>query len=339
MKKLTFIAALAISGTQLLAQSTVTNGLVAAYKFNNSIVDSSGNGHDATATGGTLFVADRFGCPNRAFVFSNGARILNVDPSTQFDIGYGDYSASFWAKYVPNASDIIPFLINDSNSGYEWFQFQNYGLGNAMAFAVKSGNDASQTPAIKQGGIKDGQWHHYVGVRRNVTHLDLYFDGALVATADNNAITSIDSYSPGMRPIEIGSAVGSNRYNDGSLDDLYFYNRALTPADIQKLFTESQACAAVVATDKVTAAAGSFRLAPNPTANGVCRIIAAQDYRDLTVSLTDLTGKVLRAQQVASIGAQQSIDLPLQGIAAGSYYVSLRTAEGVQTQQLVVMEN
>ena len=336
------IAGLAVVFTaQISNAQTLSNGLVAKYVFNGNAADSSGQGNNGQKFGAATYVADRFGCANRAINFDGiNAAGVNIPVSPSFSIANSDYSMSFWVKYQPTARGVYPVIIYNGNTIYEWFQMQGWGTANEIVFGGKSGTEESSSIIYSGINIKDGTWHHIVGIRKNINQLSLYIDATLVASGVFSDLHSIDTYD-NSNPnyfVLLGYQYGGY-YNDGSLDDLYFYNRALTPADVQALFTETQACAAVVATSNATAAAGSFRLAPNPTANGVCRIIAAQDYRDLTVSLTDLTGKVLRTQQVASIAAQQSIELPLQGIAAGSYYVSLRTAEGIQTQQLIVMEN
>jgi hypothetical protein len=71
-RSLTLLTALlATLLTNAIAQSFITNGLVAYYPFNGNANDASGNGNNATTVQATLS-ADRFGIANSAYSFNGG---------------------------------------------------------------------------------------------------------------------------------------------------------------------------------------------------------------------------------------------------------------------------
>jgi hypothetical protein len=92
--------------------------------------------------------------------------------------------------------------------------------------------------------LRDGQWHHVVGVRDSVAKTaQLYVDGALAASApltdaQNGPMTNTDGE---VDPIVIGAGiVGSNGAlsNElvGAIDEVSYYNAALTAAQIMAIY-------------------------------------------------------------------------------------------------------
>jgi hypothetical protein len=84
----------------------------------------------------------------------------------------------------------------------------------------------------------DNTWHHFaVSIATNAV-ITTYIDGAF-AMSNNiaNALgISNGQFFLGRDPIDNYGGFGQGRYN-GLIDDIAFYNRALTPQEIQNLFT------------------------------------------------------------------------------------------------------
>jgi len=89
---------------------------------------------------------------------------------------------------------------------------------------------------VRYNPILDSEWHFIVGVRDDVHQTKLYVDGTLVDTNVNPELGYVQTYSPSS-PIFIGydNSYG-DRYNDGDMDELRVYNRALSPEEVEALY-------------------------------------------------------------------------------------------------------
>ncbi len=90
----------------------------------------------------------------------------------------------------------------------------------------------SGTPAGTAVIAADG-WHHivceYTVSGANVTQ-NLYIDGAL------RAISTNAQTDPGIDTLSIGVRTGTTDYYNGSIDEVRIYNRALSAAEVNKLY-------------------------------------------------------------------------------------------------------
>jgi hypothetical protein len=107
-----------------------------------------------------------------------------------------------------------------------------------ICFGMKSGTNQSQTFPCYE-GIRDGDWHHVVGVRSSTTTVDLYVDGALVNTITNDNLGEVQTEGGSSSFAYVGHTPAyESPYGDGDIDDLRMYDRALTKSEIQDLFAE-----------------------------------------------------------------------------------------------------
>jgi hypothetical protein len=86
------------SNIEFLKTSDI-GGLVALYKFNGNINDSSTNGYDLTFTSfrdsyPPIFTEDRYGNPNKAVFISDDTRVKFEN----FLVLDGNFTVSFWAR-------------------------------------------------------------------------------------------------------------------------------------------------------------------------------------------------------------------------------------------------
>jgi hypothetical protein len=83
----------------------------------------------------------------------------------------------------------------------------------------------------------DNQWHHYI-VLFSDNNLQLYVDGTLVAeTPFSGTLNSTSQlFTIGAYSFDPSSFISNNHWN-GQIDDLSAWNRALTPEEVQELYT------------------------------------------------------------------------------------------------------
>jgi hypothetical protein len=249
----------AVLGGALTARADIATGLVAYYNFEGmaglageTVADQSGHGHDGvcrqdqntlraptivpgpSGLGSALSFDGNFyvQIPNAADFNVTGSvtvaawvavDALNQDWETVFC--RGDWS---WRLHRNSATDFISFHMNGLTGGY----------------GADGGTTDIRAPK---------RWLHLVGTYQNGGGAALYINGVLEAT--NSAVSGLIN-TVGSDPVTIGAQIDSGtlrRQWVGQIDEVRFYNRALTPADVTQLYHF---------------ASGSFNNTPTVTATG-----------------------------------------------------------------------
>lgn len=241
---------------QLLQQVSAAN-LVGYWTFTGNAKDSSGNGHDgalktgwvgASATtavdGATLpvAVADRFGRANHAYYFNNGATV-QVPHSADFNAQ--SFTILIWVKRDGTNANNYMFSFNRWD-GYK-FQLQS---GNLPFLTVQTTTGYHD---VDDGGVSvDGPnvWAH-VAVTFSPGTEKFYINGRLIKTV---VVTGTPVAVPSTVDLAIGNELPKSLYNltdtndphyfwgadffIGALDDIRFYNTALTDAQVLSIYTD-----------------------------------------------------------------------------------------------------
>jgi hypothetical protein len=188
-------------------------GLEAWFKFSSNYNDATGKatgiGEDAAS-----FITDRKGTPNAAVHVdgSGGVRLNNI-----FLKGKAA-SISVWiAKEDMNINTITYFLVGGS------FGFLQYN---------EQINGAVSHPATNsvEADCPDLGWHHYV-LSFDGNDIRYYKDGILAGVTNHPG-----GYGDGKKDFTAGYS--SNNYWKGNLDDIRFYSRVLTDAEVLQLSKE-----------------------------------------------------------------------------------------------------
>ncbi len=236
--------------------------LIAYWKFNGNANDSSGNGHNGTVTIGNVFfgagtpslTADRFGNANKAYHFDKGGNI-EVPFATAFNPQ--QMSVSLWARQDTAGRTVNPancYMISLNRWNGWKFQTQPY----LPFFTVHAFESAATPPdttyydrddagtAITPGAT----WYHLV-VTFKPGEEDFYINGALVKSWTNVPGTPITLTTPPN--LSIGSDLPTSAYSTdvnnadyvnyggfwtGDLDDVMFYNIALTGPQVQSIYND-----------------------------------------------------------------------------------------------------
>lgn len=206
-------------------------GLVGYWKFDSesgaTAVDSSENGNDGTIHGAN-WTDGRFGSALR---FDGEDDYVNVTGSS---VTEGDFTVSLWARVPSNASGSVPaavsmgvpsvwnnelFILYAGDGGVDngvrvWWE------GNALTWDEN---------------LADGQWHHLVLVKEG-RMLRLFAEGELVADGTTNGNTWTSTFSGIGAANKNGSITQAY---EGRLDEVRFYDRALTRAEVEAVFNRS----------------------------------------------------------------------------------------------------
>jgi hypothetical protein len=202
-----------------------TNGLVGWWPFDGNTIDESINTNDGTVNGATL-TTDRFGNPNKAYNF-NGFSDYIIIQNTLLSSTTSSLTISLWYK----TTDLDANFISDRYTGSNYLKYF-VGISEGQ---IVSGNYSSSCNNPVLTNVLNNNWSNLVIVKNLSLNLNLiYLNGLLV-----NSSSSV-CYHGSNNPTQIGRWGGGNEaYYSGKLDDIGFWNRALTETEITALFTSS----------------------------------------------------------------------------------------------------
>jgi hypothetical protein len=217
------------------SSSSYPAGIVAEYLFNGNANDSSGNGLNGTVNGAVL-TNDRFGNANSAYYFNGSTSYIQIPLNSAFI--QSNFTVFGWILANNTNNPYCTVLDSTYNGNTAFAIFMNgagYGSssGELSAFLGNHSRDNNffLEPTNK---IQLGSWTSFAYTRSGNT-ANLYINGNLVQST-NDILESIT-----FTNMTIGDCFesGTTANFAGTIDDLYFYNYALTSAQIYSLTTNS----------------------------------------------------------------------------------------------------
>ena len=232
--------------------------LIGFWKFNGNTGDSSGKGNHGVATAGHAYygagvpvlTADRFGRANSAYRFDKGA---NIDVPYSTSLNPQQMTISLWAKKSLGSpartinTDTYTMVAMNRWNGYK-FQLQS---GNLTFFTVKG--DATTIYDRDNAGVAltNDVWYHVV-VTFKPGNMSFYINGDLVKEWTNTTLGAFTLTTP--IDFTIGQDLPTNKYLTvdgdfqvawggywtGDMDDVMFYNIALTAPQIKSIFNNQK---------------------------------------------------------------------------------------------------
>ena len=192
----------------------ITNGLVAGYEFNGNANDVSGNGNDGVVNGAAL-ATDRNGALSSAYSFNGTSNVVVSNP-----VGLQTTNTiSLWIKLDTIGPGTYHYPIDLGALNNNWIEVLPTGV-------FRTGN--SQASALDTGQLEVDQWYM----------LTRTFDGSTLTAYINGQMSGFMPQLPNdPTRITIGSS-GNGLYGHiGSVDDVYIYDRALSPTEVQTLYS------------------------------------------------------------------------------------------------------
>lgn len=228
-----FIIPIGIS--QDLPSYVPTDGLVAFYPFNGNANDVSGNGNHGTVNGATL-TTDRYNNADNAYVFDNS----NIEIPHQFySNGWNDYTITLWfltSDKTVSSQAILNTIPHDGeglnfNHPHHINVFSHYKSSdlNIDNWDIWSGNEFSIN-------VENNIWYMISIVKHNDEY-KYYINNQLISTSIN-ALSAQNQ----LTGFTIGSITQENNNQEnllGKLDDIGFWNKALSQEEMQNLYTSS----------------------------------------------------------------------------------------------------
>lgn len=214
------------------------NGLLAYYTFDGNANDESGNNHNATGINTVSATTDRNGVPNSAYQF-NGTGTIAVDENIDdFRFNNQSLTISTWVTLADNNNDYEGYVsIGNAGLGIDLYKRRSGLPDGNIAYLHRVGSNLNIANSILPGDeLPLNEWLHLVGVTdAENQEIKLYINGELQEIID--LTLDYDFTNQSNFQVLIGQRAGISTFaQDGNIDDVRIYNRALSETEILELY-------------------------------------------------------------------------------------------------------
>lgn len=231
----------------------LTNGLLAWYPFNGNANDESGNGNDGGLVNNPNTANDRFNNSNTSFEFNGVDQYIEISKgniSSEINSLSDAITISAWYKIDQSG---IPNNIEGTIIARRDFTSNPNGERHHFNLGVRPNDDYVFSTTR---GFNDEFYIEHYGNMTNLSivsvwhHIAITFDsqtGELRSYIDGN-LGETNSYNKKLAIYDHWINIGATRRNNGNpifsffhgnIDDIGIWNRALTDAEIQALYNET----------------------------------------------------------------------------------------------------
>ncbi len=207
---------------------TTTNNLILSLKFNNGIVDSSGN-NNVLISDNITFTKDSFGNTNGAAYFDGSTSSITSADNDLYDLK-SSFTFSIWIKPETNSAYLIQKQMDFNGGGPYSF---DYIGGKPRILLYYSSSDYFELKG--NSSISINKWQ-YLAATWDGTSVKMYVNGQLEKESTLSGKTILNSSK--------GLGIGIYQWNPsgarykGAIDNLEIYKTALSQEDIEKKYNE-----------------------------------------------------------------------------------------------------
>src|SRR5210317_280701 len=212
---------------------------IATYRFENNEVDLSGN-YDGTGTA-IQYAAGRYG---QAADFNGSSSNVELPTGSPFNDSDTIKSISAWVKADTTSSRVYPFSIGSTTTDDQFFNFGWIPANNYVLLFIRNGSNSNQ--AYHSASLTaDTNWHHIV-VQTTGSAVEIFIDGESKSVSSTYAGSgsasswiSYPNYTGTVRANIGTNASFGPQYSNGQIDQVRFFNKALSAAEVTTLYNEN----------------------------------------------------------------------------------------------------
>ncbi len=223
---------LAGGGKGLLAQYNFTAGLKSYYPMNGDYFNAASNPSYHRSFNNAGFAADSFGVMGNAGEFDGTERVNGY--SSFMGPSFRNGTVDLWFRDDDTLGTAFRVMVWEGQLNNTGFCIRRAGTAGLQArYGTLFGATGTENILSSQGTYADGQWHHLALVSKTMAGPDslyLYIDGALESTSAGNFSGSNTSNFT-----RFGCRDDLVQFWQGAMNDLRFWDRPLTPAEIAQL--------------------------------------------------------------------------------------------------------
>lgn len=305
------------------------------YKFNGNTNDAGSYSINATATSGVVNTTDRTNQADRAYsIPANNNINTGIIDNKDFEI-IDDFTAMAWVKLASNrpAGFAPASVIRDDEISPE-FRFEINANGSVSASAVGAAATSNDNEIFPE------TWYHIAFTFQNGGNIKLFIDGIKKAESsivNKNLNLKDKSYS-------IGGILINGKIEEelaGSIDDVRWYKRALTAAQIADIMqAPSVNSAPPQLQEKPKNKLGEnieYTLWPNPT-NGIVNIGFNNNAQAvISYNVMDISGKIVYSSNNENMQAgyvTKKIDL--SALQSGYYILQVAANGSITSHKFII---
>ncbi len=226
---------------------SLTTGLIGHWKFDEATVgttamDSVGTNHGTFSASKPTLSTDvpvpLAGKSTAALAFDGAANDLVLPAAAAFTNWSNavSFSISVWVN-VATFKGWVGIIANEPAAPNYCGLYISSEVQPPNAAAILDGfafESNELMPATVAKLVTLNTWHHVAIVQDAARAQSIYVDGVAAPA------TRPPQHCEGTSPFHIGSPDGTGGFFQGSLDDVRFYNRALSPAEVSALYAGQQ---------------------------------------------------------------------------------------------------
>lgn len=318
----------------LCAQSVrLDSGLVAYYPFNGNANDASGNGHHGVTNSGISWTADRLGRVSSASDFAGDSAMIGIPHHPHFDLT-GDFSICLWIR--PTWIGSSPWFITKGaavNSAYRVANSWLFADQSLRVTAVYFGTVSSPFWTVlesKLNAVHQDTWSFVVFTYAASSHAFAFYVNGQHDTSGVNQLT----IAANDRPVTIGDSV---QYFRGQMDDIRFYDRAITSVEVDSLYHEAGWTTAAPATATIPIAVFLPQNFPNPFNSSTHIEYWLSREAHVELKVYDVLGREVSAIVNSLVSAGIHVTTWNAANAPSGIYVCRMTVEGLTTTRRMVL--
>lgn len=358
------------------------NSLQAYWKFNEGsgtqILDATANAFNGTNSGGTWVNEYACSAPNPgSYVMKFTGTNSFVNIGSQASNGVRSIECWFKPDVTINSSTTLQgATLLSRNDNTQQKEFGLYFRGTdwtvnigSLCFFVRDNGVLHEIYSNSNSWVA-GTWYHLAGVIDPINGMMLYVNGVLQSSSDpNTSAIQVDNANDAY--IGTWGAAGI-RYYPGRIDELRFWNRAVSQNEIQTKmclnlipsnetglqaywkfnegggmqindttsngFNGTVNNATWLADNYCTTGinrndnANSISIYPNPS-NGIIKIEFPEQL-DMEYLVCDMSGQIVRSGKIV----RGSSNLDLSSISNGMYFITVKTTSGIQVSKIVIQK-
>jgi hypothetical protein len=203
-------------------------GLVAYFPFNGDANDASGNGNNGTLVGTVSFVPGVQG----SAAHLDGASFIQCSP-TLANFGHSNFTIVTWTR-TTTGGGLVGKRSDCGAGSFIDVRINRPQYPNQVLFEV-SGNEPYAPFVAAPISLSDGAWHQ-IAVERQATTLKCFVDCIEASETNTAVIDDVQNSAPLQIGISACTGVDGTPAFIGEVDETRIYNRALSPAEIQRLY-------------------------------------------------------------------------------------------------------
>ncbi|MEQ9423812.1 MAG: LamG domain-containing protein, partial [Cyclobacteriaceae bacterium] len=241
LSKLYFLTSICISffvsslKAQFHENSSLNQNLLIYYPFSCNSVDLSGNTFDGIVN--APLTSDRFSNPDNAYQFDGIDDYINLPNESALKPAL-PVTVAFWMNMNSTSLSILTTDFGvDVHSGV-WFSLTEADGKLGVSF----GDGLNTTPGnrrtrLSPNPIDLNTWYFVTAVVSDADNIDLYLNYKLENGDFTGSLSDIGyTDQPGSLGRKDGNNINPPIYFDGTLDEFYYWDRALTSTELEELF-------------------------------------------------------------------------------------------------------